>query len=270
MDAPGGKRALLREILREMDPALLAFSGGVDSSLLLHVAWGELKGKVEAVTLRSPLHHTWEVEEAISKARKLGVPYRLLNCGQLEDPQFVANRSDRCYRCKTKIMSQLLAIAKAGGYAWVMEGSHAGDRPEERPGMRALAELGVRSPLREAGLIKEEIRLWAKELGIPNWDRPPMACLATRIPTGQRITLGKLHRVAQAEDCLRELGFRQFRARYHGKAVRIQVGSDEVGRMMDVGLRRRVIHRMDCIGFRDVWVDLRGYGQPPPNTPLDP
>jgi uncharacterized protein len=157
-------------------------------------------------------------------------------------------------------MGQLIEVARREGLAWVMEGSHAGDRVEDRPGMRALEELGIRSPLREAGLLKSEIRQWARALGIVHWDRPPRACLATRIPMGQRLTLGKLDRVDRAESVLRGLGFRQFRARHHGRSVRIQVAPDEVARLLQDGVRRRVIEGMGSAGFRDVWVDLIGYG----------
>jgi uncharacterized protein len=247
MDPVAVRKLLLREILREMGSALLAFSGGVDSALLLNVARGALTENLLAVTFQSALNPPLEVEEAVSEANRLGVPHRLMKFEPLSDSLFAANRSDRCYRCKRAVMSRLVDLAKAQGYSWVVEGSHAGD-------------LGIRSPLREAGIDKDEIRLWARELEIPHWDRPPMACLATRIPTGRRITLGKLHRVAQAEDCLRRMGFRQFRARHHGRAVRVQVGQEEVGRILEEGLRRRMIREMTSAGFREVWIDLRGYG----------
>ncbi len=253
------KKRVLRGILRGMGSGLVAFSGGVDSTLLLHVAREELPGGVESVTLSTPLQSSWEVLEAVDTAKALGVPHLVLESRHWEDPVFSKNRSDRCHRCKWLVMSQLVEIARAQGLACVMDGSHAGDRREERPGMRALEELGIRSPLREAGLEKSEIRFWARELGIPHWDRPPRACLATRIPTGERITLRKLDRVRAAEDRLREMGFRQFRARYRGRAVVIEVGQGEVGALVEEDLRGRVVEEMQSVGFRHVWVDLRGY-----------
>ncbi len=253
------KKKVLRGILRGMGSGLIAFSGGIDSTLLLRVAREELPGEVQSVTLSSPLQSSWEVSEAVDTAMALGVPHLVLESGHWQDPLFSRNRPDRCHRCKWLVMSQLLDVARREGLACVMDGSHAGDRQEERPGMRALEELGIRSPLREAGLEKSEIRLWARELGIPQWDRPPRACLATRIPTGQKITLRKLDRVRAAEDRLREMGFRQFRARYRGRAVVIELGQGEVGSLVEQGLRGRLIEEMESVGFRHVWVDLRGY-----------
>lgn len=253
------KKRALRSILRGMGSGLVAFSGGVDSTLLLNVAREELPGQVQSVTLSSPLQSSWEVSEAVDTARALGVPHLVLESGHWQDPLFSRNKPDRCHRCKWLVMSQLVEVAMREGLACVMDGSHAGDRKEERPGMRALEELGIRSPLREAGLEKSEIRSWARELGIPHWDRPPRACLATRIPTGEKITLRKLDRVRAAEDRLRDMGFRQFRARYKGKAVVIEVGRGEVGALVAPDLRGRVIAEMQSVGFRHVWVDLRGY-----------
>jgi pyridinium-3,5-biscarboxylic acid mononucleotide sulfurtransferase len=259
MDPVERKRARLRTILREMASALVAFSGGVDSSLLLRVAEEELGEKVEAVTVRSPLHPAWEVEEAAEIASNIGIPHRILSHGGWTHRSFRANRRDRCYRCKRSLMSDLLAHARSRGLEWVLEGSHAGDREEDRPGMRALREMGIRSPLREAALDKGEIRQWSRELGLANWDRPARACLATRIPTGTPITLARLRRVERAEGLLRGLGFRQFRARLHGKAIRLEVGADEVGRLLEDNARLDLLERFRSVGFPDVWIDLRGY-----------
>jgi uncharacterized protein len=253
------KKRVLRRIVGGMGPALVAFSGGVDSALLLRVAAEELPGKVRSVTLSSPLHPAWEVRDAADTAKALGVPHAVVESRHWEDPVFLSNKPGRCYRCKQLIMSQLLELARGEGLAHVMEGSHAGDRWEDRPGMRALAELGIRSPLREAGLDKAEIRAWAREMGMAQWDRPAMACLATRIPAGERITLRKLERVRVAEERLMEMGFRQFRARYRGDAVVIEVGQEEVGTLLAEGLRRRLMEEMGSVGFRHVWLDLRGY-----------
>jgi uncharacterized protein len=253
------KKECLRKVLREMGSTLVAFSGGVDSSLLLRVAKDEMEGKIEAVTIRSAFHPKWEIDEAIEWAKALDVPHRLMDCAPLEDDELKANRRDRCYRCKRMIMGRLVDLAREGEFNWVIEGTNASDRVENRAGMKALSELGVRSPLREAGLSKADIRLWAREMDMPHWDRPPRACLATRIPTGQRITKSKLDAIDRAEERLRALGFHQFRARYHGQAVRIEVGGDQIARLFDNDLRSRVIDDMVSIGFRNVWVDLKGY-----------
>jgi uncharacterized protein len=157
-------------------------------------------------------------------------------------------------------MTLLQAYARDRDLAVVAEGTHAGDRAEDRPGLKALSEFGIRSPLREAGLVKREIREWARELGLHNWDRPPRACLATRIPTGKPITRGKLKRVERAEEVLRRMNFRQFRARHHGRSVRIQVGSEEVARLTQEKIRRELIREMEQAGYTGVWIDLKGYG----------
>jgi uncharacterized protein len=256
------KKARVMEICRGMGSALLAFSGGVDSSLLLAVASRDVTARLVAVTVCSPVHPAWEVEEAAAWAAGMGIDHRTMPLAILDVPGFASNGRDRCYRCKRFLMGRLKEMARGEGLAWVMEGSHAEDRADDRPGMKALEELGIRSPLREAGMLKSEIRQWARELGIPHWDRPSMACLATRIATGQRITPGKLARVERAEGVLRGMGFRQFRARYHGRAVRVQVGSEEVGRFLADGLREAFIEGMASAGFEEVWLDLRGYGSP--------
>jgi uncharacterized protein len=243
-----------------MGSALLAFSGGVDSSLLLLVGRDVLGDRMKAVTLHSPLHPRWEAEEAVAVARSAGVHLEILDFEGWNAPGIQANGPDRCYHCKRALMTFLLERARERGLAWVMEGSHADDDPNDRPGMRALEELGIRSPLREAGLHKEEIRLWAKELGLPHWDRPPRACLATRIPTGERITLERLGRIERAEEVLRKEGFRQFRARDRGRSVLIQVDPDETGRLLREPLRRRITEAMTKAGFQEVWLDLKGYG----------
>lgn len=254
------KKARLRELLHDMGSALLAFSGGVDSSLLLLVGRDVLGDRMKAVTLHSPLHPRWEMEEAVAVARSAGVDLETVDFRDWNVPDVRANGPDRCYHCKRVLMSLLLARARDEGFAWVMEGSHADDDPNERPGMRALEELGIRSPLREAGLRKEEIRLWAKELGLPHWDRPSRACLATRIPTGEEITLERLGRIERAEEVLRKEGFRQFRARDRGRSVLIQVDPHETGRLLQEPLRTRITEGMSKVGFRDVWLDLKGYG----------
>lgn len=260
METRQGARQRIIDILGKLDSAVVAFSGGVDSTLLLRLAKMHVRGRIEAVTVSSPVHPGWEVQEATETAAAMGVSHRILQSEAWDSPEFRANRSDRCYQCKREIMALLLAYGRERGLAVVVEGSHAGDRADDRPGLKALSEFGIRSPLREAGLAKREIREWAHELGLANWDRPPRACLATRIPKGRPITRRKLQRVERAEEILRKMAFRQFRARHHGRSVRIQVGADEVPRLTQGKLRWELIRAMEAVGYREVWIDLKGYG----------
>jgi uncharacterized protein len=254
-----GKLARLERIIARCGSALVAFSGGVDSTFLLSVAKDVLGKRLLAATVAFPLVQPAEVRHAAALARRLGVAHRTIRmAGILREP-FRDNPPDRCYHCKRVLFSKLSALARERGLGCVLEASNADDTRDYRPGLRAVGELGVRSPLIEAGFTKAEIRALSRERNLPTWNKPALACLATRIPYGERITKEKLERVAKGEEYLLSLGFGACRLRLQGEIARIEVPEDEIDRLLESGLRRRIASRLRKLGFRYVTVDLEGY-----------
>ncbi|MBR1588060.1 MAG: ATP-dependent sacrificial sulfur transferase LarE, partial [Kiritimatiellae bacterium] len=200
------KLARLRDLLREAGGAAVAFSAGVDSTFLLRVAHEVLGDRAVAATVRSPLVPRHELDDAVAFCRQEGIRHEVIDFDALSDPVVVANTPDRCYHCKKAIFGKLLEFARGRGLATVAEGSNVDDDGDYRPGRRAIKELGVRSPLREAGLTKEEIRALSREFGLPTWSKPSFACLASRFPYGERVTAAGLERVERAERWLRDAG----------------------------------------------------------------
>jgi len=259
---PAEKLTELEAIIRGAGPSIVAFSGGVDSTFVTAVAFDVLGDRALAITGVSPSVPPSEVEEAKVLAQQIGIAHELIDTSEMNDPEYVKNSPDRCFHCKDELYGRLSAIARERGYLAVLDGCNLDDTGDFRPGRRAAVQRGVRSPLLEAGLTKAEIRELSRELGLPTWDKPAMACLSSRIPYGTPVTVEALSSVDQAEAYLRTLGLRQLRVRHHvlpsGDTV-ARIETDDAGLELLLADRRAVSERLKELGYLYVTLDLAGY-----------
>lgn len=253
------KYAALKKYLASLGSAAVAFSGGVDSTLLLKVAHDVLGVNAVAVTVSSSFIARREIHEAEAFCAANGITHEVITVDESEIPHFTENPPNRCYLCKREIFTRILQAAHAHNILHVVEGSNVDDLGDYRPGLAALQELGIKSPLREVGLTKSEIRELSRDLGLPTWEKPSYACLASRFVYGENITREKLCMVERAEEVLMGLGFRQMRVRLHGKMARIEILPEDFSRIVQDEIRTKVYDSLKGFGFSYVTLDLRGY-----------
>ena len=249
----------MQALLREMNSVVVAFSGGIDSTLVLKVAYDALGAQAIGVTAVSPTFPDIELDASRRVAAEIGVRHIMLPTDQLQIEEFVRNDASRCYHCKTDLYQLLGRLQQDLHLGAVVDGTNVDDLGDDRPGLIAARERGIRSPLVEAELTKAEVRTLAKEFGLSNWDKPAAACLSSRIPRGTVITREKLSRVERAEAALFREGFRQFRVRDHGDMARLELDEDGLAVLYDHTFRSGIIQKLKDVGFRLVTVDLEGY-----------
>ena len=257
-DAHKKKDRLIKN-LRELDSLLIAFSGGVDSTFLLAVAHDVLKDRVTAVTASSATYPLKEQKESIEFVKKYGIKHIIIHSDEVSLPEFSSNTPDRCYHCKKLLSKELKKVAENFNIQHIALAVNADDLSDYRPGIRAAGEMGLINPLVDAQLSKEDIRILSKEMGLPTWNKPAMACLASRVPYGEKVTKEKLKMIEAAEDFLIENGFLQCRVRHHGSVARIEVNSSDIIKIMEKNLRMKIIEKFKQIGFLHIALDLEGY-----------
>ena len=249
----------LKKQIKQLQSVAVAFSGGVDSTFLLKIAHDVLGDNVIAVTARSSAYPEREFRDAAKFVREMGISHQVVSFNELDIPGFADNSPERCYFCKREFLAKVVAAAHEHNIRHVVEGSNVDDLGDYRPGMQAVRELGVASPLQEAGLGKEEIRILSRKMDLPTWNKPAFACLASRFPYGQKITRDKLQVVDQAEQFLMDLGLRQVRVRHHGEIARIEVSPDERSYFFDPNLMDKIHKKFKQLGFLYTALDLKGY-----------
>lgn len=253
------KAQAVARILSDLGSVIVAFSGGVDSAYLAVTAHAVLGPRALAITADSPSYPERHRELATRVARTFGLSHEFVRTLELERPEYRANPANRCYFCKEELYTTLGAVARARGIVAIVDGSNADDRGDYRPGRQAAREHHVRSPLDEAGLTKDEIRLLSRRMGLPTWDEPASACLSSRIPYGTEVTDEKLRMIERAEQALGDLGFRVYRVRHHDEVARLEIAVPEMARALDPETNAQIVRALKAIGYQYVSLDLQGY-----------
>jgi pyridinium-3,5-biscarboxylic acid mononucleotide sulfurtransferase len=256
---PEEKEQQLRALLKQFRSVIVAFSGGVDSAYLSYVANSELGEHALSVTGDSASYPTFQRDLAEKLTTKFGIRHQVIETEEFEDQNYTSNPPNRCYYCKSELYEKLTSLARELGFAVICDGTNADDTSDYRPGRAAASEAGVRSPLLECGMTKSDIRELSRRAGLPTWDQPASACLSSRVPYGQVVTIEKVSMVDKAEMALKELGFRQVRVRHHGDVARIELAEDELPRALSAEMFSKMSIALKALGFKFATLDLDGY-----------